>query len=290
MYPHFPESLRAVLKTLPHVGLCIDNYRYPGCPGPQAALHTMSIPAASLVSFTAYTMINVAIVEPLQDLLVASRRLDTLIFKVRPQSFNAERGKFPAIRRLVLSSGENWLYTPEDTLKIWDFSRLEELEISWNIAAPFLESVPLQELSGLKRLEIDNSCWSCYWHLQPGQREPYTAEITRLLGTLLSHCHRLETLDIKCELNSIDISLISNQRDSLQVLRLFDVVSFETEGHVPTLSLTHLEMLQSSCARLSTLALGINRNGEEVRFYFWLSLVILCYLTNLSSASLSQTS
>jgi hypothetical protein len=27
-------------------------------------------------------------------------------------------------------------------------------------------------------------------------------------------------------------------------------------------------MLQSSCARLSTLALCINRNGEEVRFLF----------------------
>jgi hypothetical protein len=226
----------------------------------------MSIPAASLVSFTAYSMINTAIVEPLQDLLVASHRLDTLIFKVRPHRFNAERGKLPAIKRLVLSSGERWLYTPEDIPKILDFSRLEELEISWSTVVSFLESVPLKELTGLKRLEIDDSCWDHYWQRGGGSGEPYNADATRLLSTLLTHCHRLETLDIKCELKSIDVSLISNQRDSLQVLRLFDVVSFETEGHVPTLSLTDLEMLQSSCARLTTLDLGINRNGEEVCF------------------------
>jgi hypothetical protein len=213
-------------------------------------------------------MINTAIVEPLQELLVASRRLDTLIFKVRPHGFKAERRKFPAIRRLVLSSGEKQLYTPEDTSKIWNLSRLEELEISWSAAVSFLESVPLKELTKLKRLEIDDSCWGCYWQLQPELRELYTADMTRLLGTLLTHCLHLEELDIKCELNSINISLISNQRDSLQVLRLFDAVSFETEGDVPTLSLTHLDMLQSPCARLSTLALGINRNREEVCFPF----------------------
>jgi hypothetical protein len=188
----------------------------------------MSIPAASVVSFTAWSVNNTAIVEPLQDILVASHSLDTLIFKVKPHVFKAERGKFPAIRRLALSSGEKWLYTPEDTPKIWDFSRLGGgLKILWSAAVSFLESVPLKEL-GLKRLKIDDSCWDHYWQRVGGSGEPYAADMTRVLETLLTHCHHLEKLDIKCELKAVDISLISNQRDSLQALRLFDVVSFET--------------------------------------------------------------
>jgi hypothetical protein len=238
----------------------------------------MSIPAASLISFTASFVSNTACVEPLQDLLVASHRLDTLIFKNIPHPFNAARGRLPPIKKLLLSGIYRWLDTPEDTPKTWDFSRLEELDISWHTVVSFLESVPLKDLSRLKRLEIDDSCWDDYWQRYPGPGEHYNADATRLLRELLMLCHHFERLDIKCQLNSLDISLITSQGDSLRALRIFDFVTFETEGHVPTLSpTTDLEMLQSSCPRLTTLALGMSRIEQEVCGLFHAFLFILMW-------------
>jgi len=262
-FAYFPEKLQSALNSLPHVSLCINNYKYPGDFGPYTAGHTMSIPATNLVSLTAWSMGNVAHVEPLQDLLVASQRLETLTLKYIPHPFSPTRGRLPPIRRLALP-GTLWLYTLNDINKIWDFSQLEDLEIPWHILGSFLESVSPEDLCQLKRLRVGESILKKDWR-EPGEAKRYQETLTHQLQILLEGRHDFEELDIKCLLSLFDISLIARQSRSLQVLKLFDTAHCEMEGPFPTVSLSSLRMLQTSCIYINSLDLGMNIIGDEVR-------------------------
>jgi len=262
-FAYFPEELQSALNSLPHVSLCINNYTYPGDFGPYTAGHTMSIPATNLVSLTAWSMGNVAHVEPLQDLLVASQRLETLTLNYIPHPFCPTRGRLPPIRRLALQVAL-WSYTMDDVNKIWDFSQLEDLEIPWHKLGSFLESVSPEDLCRLKRLRVDESCWERDWK-GPEEAKRYRETVTRQLQKLLEGRHDFEELDIKCLLSLFDISLVARQSRSLRVLKLFDTASFEIGWLFPTVSLGSLRMLQTSCIYINTLSLGMNIIGDEVR-------------------------
>ena len=260
---YFPEKLQGVLNILSRVRLCVDNYTFPtdyGYPGYDTAGHTRSIPAANLISLTAWTSGRGAVVEPLQDLLVASHCLETLTFKDMPGVFSPMRGRIPPIRRLALP-GMIWPYTVNDVNMIWDFSRLEDLEIRWHVLGPFLESVTPKDLCQLKRLHVDK-VYAENDRLDKGEGKRYQKTVTRLLRNLLEvHCG-FEDLDIKCLLHEFDISLIARQGRSLRVLKLLDSGGFYIGEQFPALSLSSLWMLQNSCLRINTLVLG-------VKHYWW---------------------
>ena len=221
-----------------------------------------SFPAASIVSFTVSLLAQCGPVNNLQKFLAASTRLQTLTFESTAR-FLPGGGRLPSIKALALPY---WYDTSESANRIWDFSLLEDLEISWSGFRQFLKAVSPEDLGKLKRFRVDDTSWepqSSFLDKSKFETELFTEQ----LQTLLKGRHDFQELDIRCLLSLFDMSLIAKQGQSLRVLAILDLAGFEMEGMFPTMSLSELRMLQQSCTRITKLDIGINVIGNEVRLY-----------------------
>lgn len=156
---HFPESLKKALEDLPDIGLSIPKCVYDqSVPG--AVSQIRSIPAANLVSFevsaTGQSGYHTS-PHAFQEFLVVSTRLETLKSRFM-LPFHPGNGRLPPIKSLTLPA-MSWNYSPEEVRRIWNFSRLQDLDIPGHLLRPFLKSVPPEDLTKLKRLRVDESCW-----------------------------------------------------------------------------------------------------------------------------------
>lgn len=238
------------------MGLHIPCYKY-WSDWVRAPSEIQSFPPANLVSFKGLATGRGGSLDALQEFLAASPRLQTLAFTFL-DTFRPEKGRLPPINSLTLPT---WKYNRENATRIWDFSRLQDLEIRWCDFGPFLNAVSPEDLGQLKRFRVDNSCWEWSW-----VAEIYSEKesLTRLLEALLKGRHDFQELDIRCLLSLFDMSLIAGQGQSLLVLKIFDLAGFEMEGSFPTVSLSDLRMVQRSCTRITTLHIGINVIGGKV--------------------------
>jgi hypothetical protein len=114
-----------------------------------------SFPAAKLVPLTVNISPRSGPVNTLQKFLAASTRLQTLTF-VSMIRFLPEGVRLPPIKALTLPY---WCDTSETANRIWDFSRLEDLEISWSGFRQFLKAVSPEDLGNLKHFRVDDSSW-----------------------------------------------------------------------------------------------------------------------------------
>ena len=219
-----------------------------------------SFPAANLVSFTVGLKgHNFRPVNNLQDFLAASTGLQKLTFEEKIP-FLPDGSRLPPIKALNLVY---WDDTAETASRAWDFSVLEDLEISWTGFRQFLKTVSPKDLGKLKRFRVDDTSWEP----QRSFLEKSTFELelfTEQLQLLLKDRHDFQELDIRCLLSLFDASLIAKQGESLRILTILDLAGFEMEGTFPTASLGDLRIIQQSCTRIAKLDIGINIIGDEV--------------------------
>ena len=187
-----------------------------------------SYPAANLVSITVQILPQSGPVDNLQQFLAASTRLQTFTFDSAIR-FLPEGGRLPPIRVLNLP---DWYETSESARRIWDFSLLEDLEITWSGFREFLKTVSPDDLGKLKRFRVDDTSWEPQCSFL--DKSKFEMELfTDQLQTLLKGRHDFQELDIRCLLDSFDMSLIAKQGHSLRVLTILDLAGFEMEGMFP---------------------------------------------------------
>ncbi|PVH89447.1 hypothetical protein DL98DRAFT_524225 [Cadophora sp. DSE1049] len=258
----FPPVLWTMLSESPQVGLSITEFSY-WSDHPETVSKTQSVPSANLVSFKVNASGQSGSVDALQDLLVASRRLQTLIFTfIFP--FLPANGRLPPIKHLILPEGTNWKYTPEAAQEIWDFSRLEVLQLPWRDLSPFLESVSPEQLGQLRYLRVDDSCWERSFLITPNEKYLQDKACTELQQALLETKDGFEELDIRCLLDMFDMSLIAKQGQFLRKLTILDVTGFEGAGTFPTVSRDDLDMIRCYCTRINQLDIGVNMFEDEI--------------------------
>ncbi|KAH8769324.1 hypothetical protein BGZ57DRAFT_1006225 [Hyaloscypha finlandica] len=262
----FPQRLKKVLEESPNLGLNVAYCGYKSDyivnlfhDGPiEVASAVRSFPAANLLSFTVSILAQSGPVNNLQEFLAASTRLQTLRFESMDR-FLPDGGRLPPIKALTLPY---WDDTSESASRIWDFSLLEDLEISWSGFRQFLKAVSPEDLGKLKRFRVDDTSWEPQSSLL--DKSKFETELfTEQLETLLKGRNDFQELDIRCLLSLFDMSLIAKQGQSLRVLTILDLAGFEMEGIFPTMSLSDLKILQQSCTRIAKLDIGINVIGNE---------------------------
>lgn len=205
-----------------------------------------------------------SITEPLQALLVASQNLETLRIEQLQHPFLPHIGRLPAVRKLVLTS-RIWEYTPEDSLLIWDFSRLEALYLQLETLMHLAPLVERYSLTKLTRLTVA-FVWSGKSHGIDSDIQHHL-ESTSLLRRIIEKVphNQLRELDIKCCLSGLPITSISCHGKSLRTLSLLDVSGFETDGiDAVNISILDLEVLLRTCSRLVSLSLAVDFNGLQV--------------------------
>ncbi|PVH78091.1 hypothetical protein DL98DRAFT_257658 [Cadophora sp. DSE1049] len=259
----FPKALsQAIHDYWPHIRLDIATI---DCPLNHRALYPgNNFPALNIVDILVENMNIPSLTEPLQALLVASQNLETLRIEMLRHPFVPYIGKLPAVRKLVLGL-RIWEYTPEDSLLIWDLSRLEAFYVRWET---LLYLAPLVERYGLTRLTRLTVAfvWSGRSHGEDSDAE-YHLQCTLLLRRIIEQIpyHQLRELDVKCCLSGLPITSISCHGNSLRTLSLLDVSGFETDGvDAVTISLFDLQILLKTCTHLVSLSVAVDFDGFQV--------------------------
>ncbi|KAH6712432.1 hypothetical protein BKA61DRAFT_610287 [Leptodontidium sp. MPI-SDFR-AT-0119] len=255
----FPKTLKQAIHELwPNLRLTVDRI---DCPYTRPPFHTTSFPALNLVEVLVDDRRVSSSTEPLQRLLVASKNLETLRIEFIRNPFTSHAGRLPPVRKLVLGF-RLWDYTPEESVLIWDFSRLEALFIRWHT---LLYLDPLVNKSGLTRLTRLVIAYD--W---PGRNfvidedAEYNAARTLILRRIIEQIphHQLQELDIKCQLSGLPLTSIVCHGNTLRTLTLLDTSGFETDGVAPvTTSTADLQLLLNTCSRLVNLSIAVDFDG-----------------------------
>ncbi|KAH6684569.1 hypothetical protein B0J14DRAFT_573152 [Halenospora varia] len=269
----FPRELQDCLRILPDVALHVTNYLNPQTPPPLYEEDAMLLPEGNLVSLTATALMTgipdgrpLIDRKPLNDLLVASRNLETLIITQTVAPFSAAKGRLPPIKKLELPIQFWSPPIPAEMNEIWDFSRLEELDIPWANLSDFLGFVPLKAFAALKCFRIDDRCWMHRRLRFEAPDELRDNELaTQQIQALLESKSDFTELKLKCLLSMFDISCISRQT-TLRKLELLDIQGSELfwmANMFPTISLYELRLIRSCCLRITSLALGFHVKGRR---------------------------
>ncbi|KAH7412760.1 hypothetical protein BKA64DRAFT_337253 [Cadophora sp. MPI-SDFR-AT-0126] len=256
----FPRTLsQAIHDYWPHVRLNVARI---DCPlNHRAAYPGEYFPALNIIDILVDNMNIPSITEPVQALLVASKNLESLRIGMLRHPFVPHVGKLPAVRKLVLAP-LIWDYSPEESLLVWDFSRLE----AFHVQLETLHSLaPLAEAYGLTRLTRlnVNFQWANLSHGEDSDAE-YHEECTVVLRRIIERIphQQLRELEVTCCLSHLPITSIVRHGKSLRNLSLLDVSGFEADGIDPvTTSMFDLQILHAACARLVSLALSVDFDG-----------------------------
>ena len=259
----FPKTLKkAIHDYWPHIRL---NIAAIDCPVNHRAVRPWkSFPVGNIVDILVDNLNIPSITEPLQALLVASQNLEILRIEHLQHPFSAHIGILPAVRKLVLGP-RNWEYTPENSLLIWDFSRLEAFYLHLETLVHLAPLVERYSLNKLTRLTVA-FVWSGKSHGVDSDIEHHL-ESTLLLRWIIEQIphNQLRELDIRCCLSGFPITSISCHGKSLRSLSLLDVSGFETDGiDAVTISILDLETLLRTCSRLVSLSLAVDFIGFQV--------------------------
>jgi hypothetical protein len=232
---YFPASFKQVLEKTPNVNLILSYLSYENH-DPRMVSRFQFIPASNVVSITdsKYSCLHHTnqFASALQDFLVSAKRLRTLSFNwVLP--FDPTRGRLPPIEHLVLPTMK-WCYSAHYVERLWDFSLLQELQLPWFVLEGFLGSVRPELLSQLKCLRlIECRLAPSAWNIDSAAKYNNANQFTKLLEKLFISRHDYEVLDIRCLLDSFDMSIIAQQGRSLRTLKLLDLTDFEPEVIFP---------------------------------------------------------
>lgn len=199
----------------------------------------------------------------LKQLLVRCKQLETLQLQDWGQgtSFSfACNERMPAMRDLALKSYD-WNHGSDEVARHWDFSRLQSLRLTSVPILNFFNSVSMLDLSGLRRLQIDD-----YSPHLLNQRQ----EATRLLHTFVKHhARQLEVLDIKCCIKLFPLDAILRHKKSLRRLCLRDYTGFWEDNQIcPTLSLADLTLLAGQLQSVRSLELDMDLSFYKNRALF----------------------
>ena len=151
----------------------------------------------------------------------------------------------------------------KETQLLWDFSRLEDLQVPLHILGHMAQSMSLSSFSRLHRLKVEH----VWVGIDMDDYIMYHDTRTQFLNSVMHHvpANQIEEIDLKCHLPSLSIHALSRHGHSLQVLHLLDASGFEVDGTVtPTTSITDLEILRSTCPNLKVATLGINVQSADV--------------------------
>ncbi|KAH7348452.1 hypothetical protein BKA65DRAFT_476866 [Rhexocercosporidium sp. MPI-PUGE-AT-0058] len=196
---------------------------------------------------------------PLQEFLASCTNLETLHLHDLMGVFEPDKGRLPPIQKLIMSPFQ-WQHTAEEAALIWDFSRLEDLEIPWKTLDFLSGSAPLPNFKRLRRLKIEHT-WQGPDLSRPVEEVSENIKCTQFLDSILMQApeDQFEYLDIKCHLPSFSISAITRHGQSLRVLKLLDTSGYEVDGYItPTITVLDLNTLQCSCPNITNLTLGVN--------------------------------
>lgn len=189
----------------------------------------------------------------LKNLLLASRRLETLQFEDRGQGTQftfALDERLPAFRELTLRSYD-WRHTPDEVLRHWDFSRITSLELISVPVFNFLSSVVFTDFANLHTLH----CEDFSAHL-PDLRQ----EATQALYVLIRRYIRaLSTLSITVHTSQFPADALLSHAHSLTTLRLRDHTGFgEEDRRCPTLYHDDVALLARHMRQLQVLELDMD--------------------------------
>lgn len=207
--------------------------------------HIASMPTSNLVglSLTRPVWRSGDAHEVMMGLVTSSPQLESLeLFRMSNKFYGNK--KLPPIKHLSLCR-YNWPYTADEASEIWDFSRLESLQLrdSPN-ALQFLQSVSSKQLPRLKKLSIE------------GLRLMDNTRLTEAIGQYLLDIPQLLEIDLTCQLRSLLIPSIARHR-SLRRLSLKEYCSRSRGEVVRTLAISELRVLQAACKHIAELALDI---------------------------------
>ncbi|KAG4432836.1 hypothetical protein IFR05_011675 [Cadophora sp. M221] len=264
VWPNYPDELfpkplnKAIHKFWPSLRLTVDKI---DCPYTRPPFHTTSFPALNLVEVLVDDMRTPSSTEPLQRLLVASKNLETLRIEFIRHPFTSQKGRLPPVRKLVLGF-RLWEYTPEESVLIWDSSRLEALFVRWHTLLYLDSLVNKSGLTRLARLAIAND-WPGRNFVRNEDAE-YNAARTLVLRRIIEQIphHQLQELDIKCQLSALPVTSITCHGNTLRTLTLLDTSGFEFDGIAPVTTLTtDLRLLLNTCPRLMSLSIAVDFDG-----------------------------
>ncbi|KAH6712431.1 hypothetical protein BKA61DRAFT_692348 [Leptodontidium sp. MPI-SDFR-AT-0119] len=254
---YFPEAIRRLAaEKWPKIRIFNEFTDYPG--QGQSGNFLKTFPASNMISLTVHNRGFGQSVRPLYQFLTSCVNLETLrLFDLNDPS-QPPNGRLPPVKCLLLQV-RSWPYTPEEVHHLWNFSRLQDLEIPWHILGLMSQTMPPADFTHLHRLRTEHT-----WAGIDRPIEEYTQyhEMrTRFLTAILQEApaNQFRELDVKCHLPSFQISALSRHGRSLRILRLLDASGFEVDGSItPTTTTEDLAILQSTCPNLSEITLGIN--------------------------------
>ncbi len=187
----------------------------------------------------------------------SSPKLETLHVRsgcANPYTFAARRRdkKFPPVRELCIEG--DWQYSAHRVVRMWDFSNISVLKLWYIDLDAFVASVPLEQLSMLKKFEFLS---------KDRLTNPYPsspAKSVEHLISIISKIERLEELVVECYHPHQLLPSFKKHKLSFRVLKLRDL---NVVG--PQATLEDLESLGTLCPYLKELELDIKVAGVPQR-------------------------
>ncbi len=232
-----------------------------------------SFPLLRAVSFSLHKRFGGSSWEAINKMIVAAKNIESLELHHTTQKFAPIAGPLPPILSLSLSQCR-WLYTGDELLKIWNFSRRQHLslvKLNTTELIALLDSFPAKDASGLRTLEIAL------------KKFPITNPdvLIQPLKRLLQHGTKLETLDIPCDIHNFEVAALSkcirlrvlkfrgiSQLSAKPLVNVFDSNSgqLSTKKDLDCLSILvqKLELLHKSSPLIQELDVSFGRESFQV--------------------------
>jgi len=205
----------------------------------------------------------------LNALLVSSRNLEKL-HMLAGLHFSATCGRLPPIKALqlerqwVLTPEQDWPYTSEQVAQIWDFSRLNDLDLSYLDTGLFAKTVPAGSLLALRKLCI----------LQARARYVATKQVmlSTDIANFIEDVPRLEELNITCHFPRNIVRVLPCQKGLRKLLlcnsREYGVYSengndFYDSSEDRWIGPEEIRQILMACPLLTQLSLNFKIQGED---------------------------
>ncbi|KAK0110156.1 hypothetical protein ONS95_002808 [Cadophora gregata] len=168
--------------------------------------------------------------------------------------------RMPRFKRLVLT-GYRWLYTREEVKSSWDFSKLEDLDITGLNNNAFFRTVDAKWFSSLCTLKLGTFlCWS------PGQHGRLKKQI--LLHTFLRNMPQLEHLSMNTYTEDFPLDVLMAM-ENLRSLEFTEDITLGGKALSPRLNMQDLEELLQYLPHLKRLHIDFETwSGDFKRILF----------------------
>ncbi|KAH7412761.1 hypothetical protein BKA64DRAFT_337252 [Cadophora sp. MPI-SDFR-AT-0126] len=258
---YFPDAMqRLVRDKWPKVHIFNEFLDYPGMR--QSGSFLKTFPASNMISLTLHNRVFDQSNGPLHQFLTSCVNLKELRLYDLKSPFEPTAGRLPAVKTFFTDI-QSWPYRSDNVRLLWDFSRLEEIDIRWHLFGLLSQSMLPEDFLHLRHLRTEYRWVGADSIVEYTQ---YHTTRTSFLNSILEQApeNQFQELDVKCHLSTFSITALTRHGRSLRIIKLLDVSGFEVDGSItPTTTVEDLTFLQSTCPSLTELAIGLNIDSAK---------------------------